>query len=78
MKHERQEGGDHYRNLDVQPWEALESWMTKEQFHGFLLGSAVAYLARFNVKVAGKGGITDVKKARHYLEALEECLTKAK
>lgn len=78
MKRDKQEGGDHYRTMEVQPWDALQSWMTKEQFHGYLLGTAVSYLARFNVGVAGKGGVGDVKKARHVLEELEECLTKKK
>ena len=68
-----QVGGDHYKKQPIQPWEALEAWLTPEQFQGFLLGSAIAYLARYNTQgVAGKGGITDVKKAKHYLEKIIE------
>ena len=26
---DRQEGGDHYRKLDVQPWDALKAWLTR-------------------------------------------------
>lgn len=74
---DRQVGGDHYKTMAVEPWKALEAWMTTEQFHGFLLGSAIAYLARFNTSgVPGKGGITDVEKARHYLDKLIELKTK--
>ena len=70
-----QEGGTHYTSLSVEPWEAMESWMTHEQFVGFLLGSAIAYLSRHNVDgVPGKGGIMDVKKARHCLAKLVEVL----
>ena len=29
-------GGDHYKNMGVQPWKAMESWLTPEQFAGFL------------------------------------------
>lgn len=66
-------GGDHYKSLAVEPWSAMESWMTREQFQGYLLGSAIAYLARFNTEgVPGKGGLTDVRKARHYLDKLLE------
>lgn len=66
-------GGDHYKKQTIQPWEALEAWLTPEQFQGFLLGSAIAYLARYNTQgVTGKGGITDVKKAKHYLEKIIE------
>lgn len=68
----RQVNGDHYRKLAIQPWDALAAWMTKEQFQGFLLGSAIAYLGRFNASSPGKGGIVDVEKARHYLDKLIE------
>lgn len=65
----RQEGGDHYRTMAVQPWDAMRAWMSREQFIGFLLGNAIKYLGRFNADVQGKGGLPDLKKALHYLEA---------
>lgn len=64
-----QRGGNHYKGLAMQPWDVMQAWMTKEQFNGFLLCSALAYIARFNTAgVAGKGGRTDIEKAAHYLE----------
>jgi hypothetical protein len=63
-----QEGGDHYLKLGVQPWTAMEAWMTPEAFAGFLRGNAIKYLARADVK----GGVEDLKKARHYLNKLIE------
>jgi hypothetical protein len=63
-------GGDHYKNMGVQPWKAMESWMTPEQFAGFLRGNAIKYLARCDVK----GGIDDIKKARHYIDKLVEVM----
>ena len=63
-----QVGGDHYKNMGVQPWKAMESWMTPEQFAGFLRGNAIKYLARCDAK----GGIDDIKKAKHYIEKLIE------
>lgn len=69
-------GGTHYADKTIQPWQAMESWMTPEQFIGFLRGNALKYLARCD----DKGGIEDIKKARHYLDALidfQERLTKA-
>lgn len=63
-----QVGGDHYKNMGVQPWKAMESWMTPEQFAGFLRGNAIKYLARCDAK----GGLDDVKKARHYIDKLIE------
>jgi hypothetical protein len=61
-------GGDHYKNMGVQPWKAMESWLTPEQFAGFLRGNAIKYLARCDVK----GGLDDIKKARHYIDKLVE------
>ena len=61
-------GGDRYKKLVIQPWSAMESWMTKEQFIGFLRGNSIKYLARFEFK----GGTEDLKKARHYLDKLIE------
>jgi hypothetical protein len=58
--------------LSVQPWDALPSWQTPEQWQGYLLGTAVAYLARFNAVGAGKGGFEDVRKAIHVLQRLLE------
>lgn len=65
---DRQEGGKHYTAKAVQPWAAMEAWMTKEQFCGFLRGNAIKYLARCD----DKGGVEDLKKARHYLDKLIE------
>jgi len=63
-----QVGGSHYTSKAVQPWHAMSSWMTPEEFKGFLRGNAIKYLARCN----DKGGIEDLKKARHYLDKLIE------
>ena len=64
-------GGTHYTDKAIQPWDAMQAWMSPEAFEGFLLGSAIAYLARYHtVDVSGKGGLQDVLKARHYLDKL--------
>ena len=60
-----QVGGDHYLTLDVEPWEAMESWMSPEEFRGFLKGNVIKYLAR-------KKGEDDHQKALHYLQKLVE------
>jgi len=61
-------GGNHYTSKSVQPWEAMQSWMSHEEFTGFLRGNVIKYVARCNEK----GGIEDLKKARHYLDKLIE------
>ena len=69
-----QVGGEHYRAKAVQPWTAMESWMTPEEFEGFLRGNVIKYIARYK----DKDGIKDVLKAKHYLEKLLECLEERK
>lgn len=64
----KQIGGAHYVTKTVQPWTAMQAWMTREQFMGFLRGNAIKYLARCD----DKGGVEDLKKAQHYLEKLIE------
>lgn len=65
---ERQVGGEHYTRLEIQPWDAMESWMDDMEFEGFLRGNIIKYLARYK----DKGGLEDLRKARHYLEKLIE------
>lgn len=65
---EYQVGGDHYASKDVQPWDAMESWMTKEAFAGYLHGNCIKYLARY----LDKNGVQDLKKCQHYLAKLIE------
>jgi hypothetical protein len=48
-----QVGGDHYQNMGLQPWDAMEAWLTPEEFRGFLRGSAIKYLARAGKKGGG-------------------------
>lgn len=63
-----QVGGTHYTSKTVQPWEAMQSWMSHEEFTGFLRGNVIKYIARCN----DKGGIEDLRKAQHYLDKLIE------
>ena len=73
MSDKHQVGGDHYINLAVQPWDAMRSWMTDEQFIGFLRGNVIKYVARAqDMCLSGKGGVEDLHKAQHYLGKLIE------
>lgn len=60
----RQVGGTHYRNKNIQPVDAMQDWMTHEEYRGYLWGSVIKYLGRWK----DKGGIQDLKKAQHFLE----------
>jgi hypothetical protein len=63
----RQVGGDHYKKLGIEPWEVMEGLLTREEFIGFLKGSAIKYAMRQGLK-----GSDDAEKARHYIQKLKE------
>lgn len=58
-----QEGGDHYKKLRIQPWDYIDA-----NGIGYFEGSAIAYLTRWR----DKGGVQDLRKARHYIDKLIE------
>ena len=64
-----QVGGTHYKEQDIQPWDAIHAWGL-----GFFSGNVVKYVARHNQK----GGVDDLRKARHYLDKLIELHTRVK
>lgn len=59
---DRQVGGDHYAK-PIQPWDYIAA-----NGIGFLDGVAIKYLTRWK----DKGGVEDLKKARHYIDKLIE------
>jgi len=67
---DHQVGGSHYKDMEVQPWQAMEAWLTPEEYRGYHKGVAVAYLARER----DKGGTEDIKKAIHHLQRLVEMI----
>ena len=62
-----QVGGDHYRDMKIQPAEFIHA-----NGIGWLEGTAIEYLSRWRKK----GGIRDLEKARHAIEILIELETK--
>ena len=56
-------GGSHYKDQAIQPWDYIAS-----NGLGYLEGNIVKYVSRWQ----SKGGLEDLKKARHYLEKLIE------
>ena len=58
-----QVGGAHYKTLNIQPWDAIHAWGLR-----FFAGNVIKYVARHKAK----GGVEDLRKARHYLDKLIE------
>lgn len=59
----KQEGGGHYKDLKIQPIEYIHANNIP-----FAEGCAIKYLTRWRAK----GGIEDLKKARHFIDLLIE------
>jgi hypothetical protein len=51
----------HYDDLLIQPWDIIE-----KNKMGFFDGNVLKYIMRYKQK----GGIEDLRKARHYIEKL--------
>jgi hypothetical protein len=58
-----QVAGTHYKSKAIQPWDYIVA-----NNLGYLEGNIVKYVSRWK----DKGGIDDLKKARHYLDKLIE------
>jgi hypothetical protein len=65
---EMQVGGNHYKDMPVQPWEVMEVVLTKEEFIGFLKGNVIKY----SMRAGRKEGSDDAGKALHYKYKLKE------
>lgn len=59
-------GGNHYKNLRYETWDVIRDWGL-----GYFDGNAVKYLSRWR----SKGGVEDLRKAKHYIEKLIELET---
>lgn len=59
--YEDQVGGDHYKKMPLQPIK----YITVNNL-GFCEGSIIKYISRYK----SKGGVEDLKKARHFLDLL--------
>lgn len=59
-------GGNHYKKLNYETWDVINDWGL-----GYFDGNAVKYLSRWR----NKGGVDDLRKAKHYIEKLIELET---
>jgi hypothetical protein len=64
---ERQIGGNHYREMAIQPAEFIH-----KNGIGFLLGNAIKYACRYGKNASVPNGLEDLEKSRHYLDLMIE------
>lgn len=60
---DKQIGGDHYKNLIIQPFQFIEA-----NGLSFLEGNVIKYVCRYHTK----GGRVDLEKAKHYIDLILE------
>ena len=65
---EIQVAGSHYKTKAVQPWDYIAA-----NELGYFEGNIVKYVSRWR----DKGGVDDLRKAKHYLEKLIELQIKS-
>jgi len=61
--------GSHYKEMNIQPWDAMEVLLSPDEFIGFLKGNYLKYLMRDGKK---PGARLDAEKANHYAAKLAE------
>ena len=66
-------GGDHYKNMGVEPWDVVDTW-PREQRIGYYRGGALKYIMRMGAKDESP---IEVEKGKHYMEKLLEVLNEA-
>lgn len=56
-------GGNHYKKHTYETWDVINDWGL-----GFFDGNIIKYVSRWR----HKGGVDDLRKAKHYIEKLIE------
>ena len=68
-----QEGGNHYKEMDIEPWDVIDTWPLEQRIGAYRAG-VLKYTMRLGTKDERVG---EAKKARHYAEKLAEVLEEA-
>ena len=71
---DKQIGGDHYKDMGVEPWDVVDTWPLEQRIGAYRHG-ALKYLMRMGSK---DEQLQEIKKCGHYIEKLIEVLESAK
>ena len=67
---DRQEGGSHYKEMGVEPWDVVDTWPIEQQV-GYHRGALLKYTMRLGSK---DERLKEAKKIAHYAQKLVEVL----
>lgn len=70
---EKQVGGNHYKDMPIQPRDVMQTVLSAQEFIGFLKGNYIKYSMRAGHK-EGADSAEDAAKANHYKQRLTEIL----
>lgn len=65
-----QYGGDHYKNMGVEPWDVVDTWPIEQRI-GYYRGGALKYIMRMGSKDQSP---VEIAKGKHYMQKLLEVL----
>ena len=63
-------GGDHYKNMGIEPWDVVDTWPLEQRI-GYYRGGALKYTMRMGTK---DENLQEIKKGAHYMQKLIEVL----
>ena len=66
----RQVAGNHYKRMDVQPWDVVDTWPLEQRIGAYRFG-ALKYIMRMGSK---DESAQEIAKGQHYMEKLLEVL----
>lgn len=67
---DKQVGGDHYKQMTVEPWDVVDTWPIEQRIGAYRHG-ALKYIMRMGSK---DESAQEIAKGIHYLEKLLETL----
>lgn len=67
---DKQVGGNHYKDMGVEPWDVIDTWPVEQRIGAYRAG-ALKYVMRMGTK---DENVKELKKAGHYIEKLIEVL----
>lgn len=63
-------GGDHYKNMGIEPWDVVDTWPIEQQIGAHRL-AVLKYIMRMGSK---DEEVQELKKGRHCLDKLIEVI----
>lgn len=64
----RQVGGDHYKEMGIEPWDVVDTWPLEQRIGAYRFG-----LLKYTMRMGRKGStVEDANKAHHYAQKLIE------